>query len=226
MPPIKRARKLVSAEYHSSEDEDDVPLSVLSKQIAKRKPARKKPYAVVGHYEGNREWDEVFWTKEEFEAYKRRSDQRIRAMQAKAQLPNSGNPPDFVVGEKVFCRLGSVCAHVCVKRVWIDKAAMDKDVQPVFRDASQICAEYLGQVAASEEDNRAKHNVKSCNKHAWYEIIWYAHERMRVILPQTYLQSNRGPREPRPMVTDADSGGLPKPSEWHKFEAGYDSGAE
>jgi len=146
----------------------------------------------------------------------------LRQPAKKQKLPNRGEPPDYVVGEKVFYT--NACEHVCVKRVWIDKAAMDKDVQPVFRDASQIAVEYLQ--AASSDGNRDKINVEHYNHNAWYEVIWTAHDKFRQIVPQSYLSSNRDPWRPRPMVTEEQSFGLPKPSEWHEFAADYDSDDE
>lgn len=218
----RRPVKLVSAEYNSDEDED-APLSVRAKTIAKK--PKKKPYAVVGVYTDRTERDLVFWTKAKYDEYKRKEDADREACWAQMKLPNSGRPADYVVGEKVFYR--NACARVVVKRVWINKEAMDKDVQPVFRDASQIASEYHQEVAASEENNRAKHNVKHYNHHAWYEVIWNDLDKMRQIVPQSYLSSNRDPRQPREMVTDdKPSYGLPKPSEWRKFAADYDPSEE
>jgi hypothetical protein len=219
-PPPK---KVAAPVIESDDSEDDEPLSKRQKEPPKKKPKKKKPYAVVGHQDGNgREWDEEFWTKEEYEAYKKRSDARIRASQAKLKLPNRGEPPDYVVGEQVF--YDNACARVVVKRVWINKEAMDKDVQHVFHDASQIALEY--NQAASSDGNRDKINVKHYNHNAWYEVIWNDLDKFRQIVPQSFLKTMRGPREPRPMVTEENSLGMPKPSRWHEFAADYDSDAD
>ena len=220
-PPPKK----VSAPVIESDDsEDDQPLSKRQKQEkGKKQKKQKKPYATVGHQDGNgREWDEDFWTKAEYEAYKKRSDAELRASQEKMKLPNRGEPPDYVVGEQVFYR--NACERVCVTRVWINKEAMDKDVQPVLRDASQIAVEYL--LAASSDGNRDKINVKHYKHNAWYEVIWTAYEKFRAIVPQSFLQTMRDPHRPRPMVTEEHPLGLPKPSRWHEFAADYDSDAE
>ena len=217
---MKRPVKKVSAEYHS-DDDDDMRFARPAKGVAKR----KKPYAVVGVYTGRTERDLVFWTKAKYDEYKQKQDADREACWAQMKLPNGGQPADYVVGEKVFYR--NACARVVVTRVWINKEAMDKDVQPVFRDASQIAVEYHQEVAASEENNRAKHSVKHHNHHAWYEVIWNDLDKMRQIVPQGYLSSNRDPRQPREMVTDdKPSYGLPRPCEWHKYAADYDSSAE
>ena len=220
-PPKKVAAPVIE----SDDSEDDQPLSKRQKEQkgSSSKGKQKRPYATVGHQDGNgREWDEEFWTKAAYDAYLQKKAAEREACWAKMKLPNRGEPPDYVVGEKVFYT--NACEHVCVKRVWIDKAAMDKDVQPVFRDASQIAVEYLQ--AASSDGNRDKINVEHYNHNAWYEVIWTAHDKFRQIVPQSYLKSQRGPREPRPMVTEEHSFGLPKPSRWHEFAADYNSDVE
>ena len=127
----------------------------------------------------------------------------------------------FVVGENAWCTLSSVMTFVCVKRTWVNKAAMDHDVQSVFRDASQICVEYF--LCAALDDEESKTWIDKCDKNAWYEIIWYDYARCRLIVPQEVLDKRSAPHEPRMMVTEENPGFMPPPSEWHTFESGYTS---
>ena len=129
--------------------------------------------------------------------------------------------PDYVVGEQVF--YPDACARVVVKRVWTNKEAVDKDVQHVFRDASQIALEYHEEVNACEENNQAKINVKHYDRHAWYEVIWTDFDKFRQIVPQSFLKTMRDSWRSRPMVTEENSRGLPEPSRWHEFAADYHS---
>lgn len=120
--------------------------------------------------------------------------------------------PDFVVGEKVYYEMNIVV----VTRVWRNKATMDADCQSSFRDQQAISVDYT--MWCDDETGDAKKNVEYWDTHAWYEIMWFDLDCFRVILPQSYLSSNRGLGMPRSMVTEENAKpSWPAPSEWNSI---------
>ena len=121
--------------------------------------------------------------------------------------------PEHVVGEAVF--YSKSMQDAVVTRVWKDKPSMKRAVDMVFRDASQVSVDYKAMCADE---------VEMIDQHAWYEICWYEHDRMRQIVPQADLDGKSGPGCPREMVTEEQTACyLPKPSEWHEFAADYEA---
>lgn len=170
-------------------------------------PAKKQKQEkiLVCEHDGNGNEREYWSTREE-------QDERIRKSQEQAKLPNGGGPPNFKVGERTF--FNDAMQHVVVTRVWIDKAAVDRDVKDVFRDQQAIATKYTQMCeAAKAGDGRSKRNVECYDQHSWMEVMWFEHEFMRVILPQGFLQYYEDARH-KDMVTNEHPKGLPKPSEW------------
>ena len=105
--------------------------------------------------------------------------------------------PDHVVGEVVF--YSKSLQDAVVTRVWKDTPTMKEAVDPVFRDASQVSVDYRAMCA--DDRPHMKRTVEIVDQHAWYEICWYEHERMRQIVPQVDLKGKSGPGCPREMAT-------------------------
>ena len=104
---------------------------------------------------------------------------------------------------------------VVVARAWSNADDMRAEVDPVFRDSASISTDYL--LLCMDHSPDARRAVLTADANAWYEVMWYEYEFMRVIVPHAHLEAER-----RRMVTDEDPGGLPAPGDWARLREGDD----